>query len=381
MKLMYISDGEMCLFDGADARVIPSQRVDQYARTLRELEQQHAWKTEGEGAKFMHKVNPYANAAERQRGVVTGLAPYRGGVLYAVDLGRTGGVYTKDPLSPEEPEGLVTSAVGLHAQDFAACEDGFYLAMHEGAQRHIARMDPATGNYEFLTEGDTLERHPFPSKDGRSIHFDMCGFARNEQQQLTARGPSAIVSLNLISGDIREVYADAATEYLKYTESADGTQRMLVRPYQEKRRGSNPLGCLLAPFSDIAGFIYLFSSLNNARKGKEPPMSSSGPEAAQQREQPLYIDGVAIDPKQIAREQARSKDDYPGLIPRDWTLQRVLGDGSLEVVQRGVLDYLPLGDGGYIYSNGAHVFRVVASGARSHLFKAHLATDFILLGE
>ena len=42
MKLMYISDGEMCLFDGADARVIPSQRVDQYARTLRELEQQHA---------------------------------------------------------------------------------------------------------------------------------------------------------------------------------------------------------------------------------------------------------------------------------------------------------------------------------------------------
>ena len=156
---------------------------------------------------------------------------------------------------------------------------------------------------------------------------------------------------------------------------------MLVRPYQEKRRGSNPLGCLLAPFSAIAGFIYLFSSLNNARKGKEPPMSSSGPEAAQQREQPLYIDGVAIDPKQIAREQARSKDDYPGLIPRDWTLQRVLGDGSLEVVQRGVLDYLPLGDGGYIYSNGAHVFRVDASGARSHLFKAHLATDFILLDE
>ena len=75
------------------------------------------------------------------------------------------------------------------------------------------------------------------------------------------------------------------------------------------------------------------------------------------------------------------KNEYPGLIPRDWTLQRVLSDGSLEVVQRGVLDYLPLGDGGYIYSNGAHVFRVDASGARSHLFKAHLATDFILLDE
>ena len=42
MKLMYISDGEMCLFDGASTRVIPSQRVDQYARTLRQLERPEA---------------------------------------------------------------------------------------------------------------------------------------------------------------------------------------------------------------------------------------------------------------------------------------------------------------------------------------------------
>ena len=95
VKIMYISNGSLGMYDGSNARPVASQRVEQLARTLRQLEQQHAWKTEGEGAKFMHQHNPYANAAEQMRGKVTAVAPHHEGIIYAVDLGRTGGMYTK----------------------------------------------------------------------------------------------------------------------------------------------------------------------------------------------------------------------------------------------------------------------------------------------
>lgn len=378
LKLMYIANGSLGYFDGGRARAVASQRVDQFARTLRQLEQQHAWKTEGEGAQFMHKTNPYADAAERQRGRVTGLLPYGEGILYAVDLGRTGGLYSKNPLQPDEPEGLITSAVGFSAQDLTAGGDGVYTSLRDGAGSHIARIDPATGNYELLTEGDTCERHPFLSADGETLYFDMRGFARDEQQRIRACSPSAIAALDRASGEIRELYSDADTQYLKYSESADGARRMLVRPYKAGS-GSNPLGCLLAPFSAIEGFIRVFSAINAAIKHKEPPMQTSGAEAARRADEPLIIDGVPIDSKRVAREQEKHRDEYSGLLPRDWRLVQIQPDGTLETLQHGVLDYLPLDDGGYLYSNGRHVLRVDANGKRQLLFKEHLVSDLIVM--
>lgn len=379
MKLMYIANGSMGLFDGSKTSAIASQRVDQFARTLRQLEQQHAWKTEGEGAKFMHKSNPYANAAERMRGRVTAIASCGEGVIYAVDLGQTGGVYSKNPLNPEEPEGLLYSAVGFLAQDMYPFKDGLYASIREGVESHIACINPETGKYDVLTEGDTRERHPFVSADGRTVYFDMCGFARNEEQQIIARSPSAIAALDRSSGEIQEIYSDSDTNYLKYTESMNGARRMLARPYKNSSTGRNPLGCLLAPFSAIEGFIRVFSSINAIMKRKEPPMAAASSEAAQHRDEKLIIDGVPIDMKQLTREQEKHGDEYAGIVPRDWKLVSIRPDGTQETLQHGVLDYLPLDDGGYIYSNGAFVFRVDAAGRRSLLFKEHLASDFVLL--
>lgn len=379
MKMMYLSNGSMEYFDGSVTRAVSSQRLEQYIRTLRELEKQHAWKTEGEGAKFMNQRNPYANAAEYQSGRVTGFVPYRDGILYAVDLGQTGGIHTKDYMNPEEPEGLVTSAVGFHAEDMVLQDDVLYLSVREGYENHIARMDPATGHYDTLTEGDTKEGHPFLGRDERTLYFDMRGFARDENRRVMGVGPSAIAAMNLTSGEISDVFADESLNCLKYTEATDGTRRMMVRPYKAQTRNANPLGCLLAPFSAIQGFIHVFSSINAARKGKEPPLKTANAEAARQMDAPLVVDGVAIDMKALEKEQKSSNEAYPGLIPRDWKLVAIQPDGSLQTLQQGVMDYIPTDDGGYIYSNGKHVIQVSRSGERKLLFKAHLATNLRLL--
>lgn len=378
MKLMYISNGEMFLFDGCKPRAIPSQRVEQYRRTLRQLETQHAWKSEGTGAQFMQKSNPYANAENRYPCEVTGCIPHKGGVLYSVSLGHeTGGFYTKNPYDPDEPEGLVFSAVRLYVRDLTRCGGDVYAALDCAPESHVIRLDPDTGRYEQLTEGDTVERHPFAA-DG-VLYFDMRGYARNSDQQLVGLGPSAIATLNLLTGEIEEHFSDTETDYLKYTEAPDGTRRMLVRPHRSGKSAANPLGCLLAPFSAIMGFVHVFSSINAARNGKKPPLKTSDGEAAQTMDNRLTVDGVLIDLKKIDAENKKHGDEYPGLLPRDWRLVKINPDSSLETLQHGVLDYMPLPDGGYIYSNGAHVFRVESDGTRSMLFKAHLATGFTLL--
>ena len=377
VKIMYISNGSLGMYDGSSARPVASQRVEQLARTLRQLEQQHAWKTEGEGAKFMHQHNPYANAAEQMRGKVTAVAPHHEGIIYAVDLGRTGGMYTKNPFDPDEPEGLVTSAVGFYARDMVRHGDSIYASIREGAESHIVRIDPENGRYESLTEGDTLERHPFIREDGLEIYFDMCGYARDDENRIIARGPSGIACMDISSGEIRELYSDPDTEFLKYSHIG-GVQRMLVRPYKAKH-AENPLGCLLAPFYAVVGFVHFFSSINAARKGKSAPLAAGKSEAARYPDEKITIDGIRIDPKIIAREQQKHKDEYPGLLPRDWQLVAIQPDGSLQTLQHGVLDYLPLDDGGYIYSNGAHVFQVNAAGERKLLFKERLVSDMLLL--
>lgn len=375
MKLVYVSEENLGLFDGTKAAPVASQRIEQFARTLRQLEEQHAWKSEGAGAQFMNQSNPYARASKRLRGRVTGVAAHDGGILYAVDLGgETGGIYFKDPLHPDVPEGLVISAVGFLAKDLIKADGALYAALGEGDESHIMRLDPATGRYDVLTMGDTRERHPFLSPDGEVLYFDMCGYARDEEQRILARGPSAIAALNLRSGEIQEVFAHASTEYLKYTLAPDGTRRMLVRPYKPKA-DAQPLGCLLAPFSAIVGFVHVFSAINAARKGKKPPLSTSGFEAAKSSNAPLMVDGVPIDLKKVASENKKHDEPYPGLIPRDWRLVRILPDGTQETLQNGVMDYAPLADGGYIYSNGIHVVHVDAAGASHMLFRTPLVTD------
>lgn len=374
---MYISSGEMGIYNGTQTRTVPSQRAQQYIRTLRQLEKQHAWKTEGEGARFMHQRNPYANAAEYSQSRVTGFAPYQDGILYSIALsGAAGSLHTKNPLDDAEPEGLVTSAASFQPRDLVIDGDSLYFALQDHEGSHIARMDPKTGCYESLTEGDTIERHPFVTPNG-NLYFDMCGFARDTQHRVIGYGPSAIAEMTP-DGEIREIHASSDTNYLKYTETAGSIRRMMVRPYKTSS-GSNPMGCLLAPFEAIMGFIHMFSAINAARKGKEAPLYQSGSEAARRMDKSINIDGVNIDLRQLERQQKQHPDEYSGLVPREWKLVCVQADGSLQTLQHGVLDYLPLDDGGYLYSNGNHVFQVDASGKRSMLFKAHLATDLAVL--
>lgn len=53
MKLMYISDNKMYIYDEGKVKELPSQRAAKYASTVREINRSKEWKQTGRGAMFM----------------------------------------------------------------------------------------------------------------------------------------------------------------------------------------------------------------------------------------------------------------------------------------------------------------------------------------
>ena len=104
--LVYIAQGDMGIVKDGKASPLPSQRLKQYERVLRSLEERHAWKTEGAGARFMGQRNPYAGLSE-EKGRVTAMAAFDGQLIYASETGDSGGPLQKGPERRRGPGGTI----------------------------------------------------------------------------------------------------------------------------------------------------------------------------------------------------------------------------------------------------------------------------------
>ncbi len=139
---------------------------------------------------------------------------------------------------------------------------------------------------------------------------------------------------------------------------------------------------LLAPvrlLQAFGGFLNLFS----LRYGGKP-LSSGGDapaQAKQKSERDLVIEGNLIQAERNMRENQRRGEKNPGIVPGDWQLVRLLDDGTLETVKRGVLDYAPLPSGGIVYTNGKFVIACDREGKETVLLKDELVTRVLVLPE
>ena len=372
--VLYIAEGEMGLVEAGKARTLPSQRLQQYERTMRQLEEKHAWKTEGQGAQFMGKHNPYSGAAQ-QKGRVTAATSYEDGMVYAALTGDSGSLYTKNPADLDEPEGLLYSDRRFDPDDL--CAQGSRLALSLGqanGERHIALFIQGKAGYRVLTEGDTVERYPFPSPTSDAIFYSAAGYARDDQGRVLGVSPYSILRLDPKDGDIQEVYADAAMDCLKYSENNRGERFMMIRPYQREQRASLK-DALMAPvrlIKAIGGFLNLFTM----RYGGET-LRSGGPspaQAQQKGERELFIEGNLIQADRLLKENTQRGERYPGIVPKDWQLVRLTADGGREVVQQGVIDYALLPSGGFVYTNGQYIIAHDAQGNQTALLKMPLVT-------
>lgn len=296
-------------------------------------------------------------------------------LTYLLDTGTVGGLLSYDVTAKREQR--LFHRAEFQAHDLAMSPSRDRLACSVSGQAGVANlavMDADGKNLREVTEGDTIDRAPnwVPGEPARLV-YQSAGIGRNAEGYPVAEGPSSIESLDLESGDLQTLLEDDDRDFLAPHLDSDGTLYVIERPY-EHLGSYSPLRVLLdivlfpfrllrAIFSFLNVFSMFFSGKPLTTAGRKTT-SKDADEVAR-----MVFWGKLIDTRKQLRGSKKDKDG--GLVPKDWLLRRQGADGELETLASGVAAYDLLPDGGIVYTNGRHVYRLSADGQREKMFSDH----------
>lgn len=368
MKVLFLSDGEMGVWADGSARTLHSERLEKYMTTARELENRNAWKYEGAGTKFQGRENPYEMHRRMAESAcqVTAVAECGGKLLYALATPDMGGLYLKDMDDDRAPESSWLSERAFHLGDMHLRDETLAMALNMAhGECHIALLTVGKARYEVVTQGDTQDGAPFLCDDGRTLYYVSAGYARNEEGFILARGPSALLRLDVRSGDLTEVFAEEDADYLRPKIGPDGLLYFIRRPWKQPKQKRLTLGDKIknvgAFFKGIGRLFQFIGDPEGAAK-RQPRIAGQKDEGQQKR----MLEGVLVDVARVS--DAKTDDDEHGCVPDAWVLMRREDDGSLTELVKGVADYDFDGDA-LVYSDGRRIIRL-DDGRKNVLHKA-----------
>ena len=358
-EMILFSNGErMGMIREGEVSPLPSQRYQRYREAMQEIRRQHQWKSSGTGALFMGNLS---GLAEDQEPAVRigGMALLDGLLYYTAFLGGVGGLYTKDPLNPDAPEGVIVHRQGMNTAGLCWNGASFATTLLEGQEQHLGFFTLPRGELTVVTQGETVEAGPSWSRDCQQVWFSSAGWGREAPGGEPVLGPRAICRLDANTMELTEVYAQPGRDCISPQEGEDGSLWFLRRPRREEQEG-NPLADIAAAPGKVVramgGWLDLFT-----RRYAGESLRSGGGKAKQKPERDLIIEGNLINAQRALEENQSQGEAYPGIIPRSWELVRLAPGGETpEVMQKGVLAYA-LAPGGYVFSNGRHILRATGT--------------------
>ncbi len=375
MKIYCISDGELHQISDSKSIRVECQRITNYLETLQRMRQRDEWKTTGKGAKFMNvEQKEYGDVTAHGEPLLRSIGHYEDKLLYCTFTDGMGGLYRKDTESGDESyifankEYDLTGVSTREGKCVLTCAMGRY-------ERHIGIVNMENGDVQQITEGFTSETHPFISrKDSRRILYTSMGYARNQQGEVVEKSPCSICCYDESTGELAELIANDAFDYIKPADDDGGNIYYIKRKYEPTKRDSNIfMDILLFPariIKAIGGFLSVFSMAFGGeplRTGGKNPAKSR---AADERE--LFVEGNLI------KAQKLSENSDEGIIPSDWTLVRY-SDGVETVLKKGVMDYCITENGDIVYSNGSAVRVLHKDGKDEKLCRLKLANSITVI--
>ncbi len=387
MKVLYLDSDGIALAENGKSIPLPSYRVQQYKATIAQIQQDKAWKTTGRGAQFM---GTYENPEDVATDVsYCGLALHEDGLLYTLQLDASGGLYKRSLSEKSEMEGHICSgndvrlgAIACRGNDVAAC------VRYPDGRAHIGLYHLPASYCTEITDGDSCESSPSWSPDGRTLYFSTAGIARKNGRPV-AFSPRSIMGYGVHSERMEAVLESEAFDYLSPREDAAGNLWYIRQPYRESDEDErNTLGgvlkdVLLFPYrivKGIFGFLNAFTMLF----GGEPLRSGgkkSDVKSKQKTDKELFFEGNLIRAEKNRKENARSGEEFPGILPRSRVLVKRTADGTEMVIAKGVLDYALCADGSVVYSNGSHILHKSGTEKPVSLVKAKLAAHLQVVEE
>lgn len=370
------------MFEDGKAVPLTSQRLEKYRQVLRDIRQRKEWKTTGTGARFTGTYTEhddeavYISSAE-----ISGIAPYNGGILYAVNIDGVGGIYSKAPDVSAVDEGHIVSSNAMSVYSLSVRDDVCAACTgSSGAERHISLFTLPSGRQTELTEGDTKEEYPFYSAVSDKLYFTVAGFARRQDGSIAALSPRSVVAYSFSGGTMETLLEDENTDYFLPKDDAQGNLFYIRRPYKDKPSSKSILlDILMFPYrlvKAIGGFLNVFSMFFGGE-----PLNSNGTrnsaKAKQKSEKELFINGNIINAEQTLKENSRKGDKHPGIIPASWQLVRRDTQGKEVCLKSGVMDYVVCPNGDIVCSNGKALIRIKPDGSEELLVKVKLAQNLI----
>ena len=385
MKILYSTGDKLWLAENGSARVLPIQRVEQYKQTIQSIHDSKLWKTTGTGAHFTGAAeNPDMEEISAE---FCGIAAHGGEFLYTLQLDASGGMYRREVTEEAVYDGHIVSgndvrlgAIAAHEDDVAAC------IRYPDGRSHIGLYHLPQSRCNEITEGDSAENAPSWSPDGRKLYFSTSGIARRGGEFIYGPAGAAVYDPQTRRMDM--LLEDERYDYLCPKVNAAGDLYVIRQPYTQE--GSEPanigqilLDVLLFPVrivKAIGGALNLFSMLYGGQPLRSDGAQRAGQKSKQRSPKTMFFEGNLIKVQQNLKENTRSGEAYPGILPRSRELLCRKADGTEEVLAKAVLDYC-LTEEGIVYSNGAHVLLRKPDGTEERLAKAELASKIVAFSD
>ena len=400
LSFSYVAGGKMYIYRDGKTAELRSGVLESYISKVKDSAARNEWKYNGTGAAFTGTYMPNTGADDAVASVhssVSCIGNHGGDILYSIDIDRTNGIYRKSPSAPMS-DGIVLCSGNVRYRDFDVKGDKLVTSAKFGAESNIGIYDISTKNFTTYTDGHTVDHAPvFSATDPNTVYFCSMGLPVEEEEPADdrdrpmsysdmvndmyaprssqLRGPSALLSLDISSGSLYEMYADDEHDYLRPQSTSDGSLYYVKRPYSSGGGVGSSFGCLvdvlLLPVRIIKalfGFLNVFSAKYSGKTLSRSNVKNKDPEKT-------FIDGNLINAERELKNNERHGEKNPGIIPRSWELRRLKPDGEDVLVKSGVLAYrVNERSGDIIYSNGSSIVRMTGEGKEEKLLSVPKVT-------
>jgi hypothetical protein len=374
LKIAYLAEGKLYVKNGAAApQLIESTFAQKTVDRATQSAERHGWrnKNSADGSPFGKGIiwGGSARMPEVRKVQITGLtrSAEPGNLLYALDTGAIGGLFTYD-LKDNYENRL------FHRQEFRANDLAHHPAKplvalslpNDDGTAGIAIMQPGGRGLRPITEGDARDEAPSwvptPDNPDREILvYQSSGLARNPRGHISGQGPYAISRLDIDHVKQTTVLEDPQFDFLVPRIRIEDGKEILYfirRPYKPDGHSAyTPLKLLtdillfpLRLIRAIFGFLNFFSIMFS----QKPLTTAGGPKPEQMDTRHLLLHGKWIDAEKALK--AANKGQPAALVPASWELFRMTPDGQLHSLATAVLSFDLAPDGTIIYTNGAEVF-------------------------
>ena len=370
-RFAYLAQGTLRRLGGRDELI-----ESEFGKSLRDraiqIQNRHAWKSQGRGAQFMTGMLWPAVAGDPAafRIAITSVTAGRtpGDLWYSLETPEISGVFA---VGTDGREQRIFHTSDFRIRHVSLSPDGARLAVstfHNNFTAHLAVLDVDGTDFQEATDGDSVDLAPrwVPAAGGKLV-FQSAGLGRDTGGRLAGLGPFTVQELDLNSGEMRCLAEDADFDLLGPQKTADGSLYYIRRPHSSRLAKLNPLHALkdtlLLPFR-IAFAIFQFFNFFSVRYTGKPLSTSKGGLQKQPDLKQMMVWGNVLDAEAAAREHGMGDAEAPSLVPSSWRLIRHSPDGNTDVLAKNVLAFDLAADGAVLYSNGSGIYRIAPGGGR-----------------